>query len=105
MVDSHLPSTAAITTLSIAVSVAVVILCNVRIEAIREKRYRLYVDFPLFCVGFLGQSSKPTLEVVAASPGITRLTLIILPRNGQLIPEYSKEGYTRLTGKKFLIGE
>jgi len=29
------------------------------------------VDLPLFCVGFLGQSSEPALEVIAASPRVT----------------------------------
>ena len=66
------------TTLSIAVSVAVVILDNIRIEPKGEERHQLYVDFTLFCVSFLGQPSKPALKVIAASPGIARLTLVIL---------------------------
>jgi len=78
MDDSHSPSTAAMTTLSIAVSVAVVMLENVRTEINQERRHQLYVDLPFLCVGFLGQSSKPALEVVTASPGVTWLTFVIL---------------------------
>ena len=76
------------TTLSIAVSVAVVMLDNIRTEMFREKRHQLYVDFPLFCVGFLGQSSEPALEVVTASPGITWLTFVILPND--TMPSWSQ---------------
>jgi len=70
------------TTLSIAVSVAVVMLKNVRTETNKEERHQLYVDLPLLCVGFLGQSSKPTLKVVAARPGVTLLTFVILANDG-----------------------
>ena len=68
------------TTLSIAVSVAVVMLDSVRAEAMREMRHQLYVDLPFLCVGFLSQSSKPTLEVIAACPRITWLTFVILSK-------------------------
>ena len=86
------------TTLSIAVSVAVVMLDNVRAERTQEKRHQLYVDLPLFCVGFLGQSSKPALEVVTASPGVSRLTFVILANDGQLI---SKEIVRHSQGRSF----
>jgi len=69
------------TTLSIAVSVAVVMLDDIRTVTIKEKRHQLYVDLPFFCIGFLSQPSKSALEVVAASPGITWLTFVILPNN------------------------
>jgi len=82
------------TTLSIAVSVAVVMLNNIRTETVREKRHKLYVDLPLFRVGFLGQSSKPALEVVAASPRITWLTFVILPNGGQRSPGTAKRSAT-----------
>ena len=76
------------TTLSIAVSVAVVMLGSVRTEAMRKVRHQLYVDLAFLCVGFLSQASKPTLEVIAACPRVTRLTFEILSgkqsANGQV---------------------
>jgi len=74
------------TTLSIAVSVAVVMLDNIRTEVIQEKRHRLYVDFPLLRVSLLSQSGEPTLEVVASGPWVTRLTFVILPNDSQSCP-------------------
>ena len=68
-------------TLSIAVSVTVVMLDDIRTATIKEKRHQLHVDLPFFCVGFPGQLSKPALEVIAASPGITWPTFVILPNN------------------------
>jgi len=73
------------TTLSIAVSVAVVMLDNIRNETNRRRRHKLYVDLPLLCVRFLGQPSEPAFEVISASPGVTRLTFVILPNDGQSI--------------------
>lgn len=90
------------TTLSIAVSVAVVMLNKIRTETVRErKKHKLYVDLPLFCIGFLGQSSKPALEVVAASPGITWLTFVILLNGGQLVSRYSEEIAHDSPGRSF----
>ena len=86
MNDSDSPSTAAMTTLSIAVSVAVVMLNNIRTELSQGERHKLYVDLPLLCVRLLGQPSKPALEVISAGPGVTRLTFIVLHDNGQPIP-------------------
>jgi len=73
------------TTLSIAVSVAVVMLARVRTETDQRGRHKLDVDLPLLCVRFLGQPSKPALEVISASPGVTRLTFVVLPNDGQPI--------------------
>lgn len=78
------------TTLSIAVSVAVVMLDNIRAGMGQDKRHQLYVDFPFLCVGFLGQPSKPALEVITASSGVARLTFIVLPNNIQLIARWRK---------------
>lgn len=98
---SHSPSTAAMTTLSIAVSVAVVMLDSVRTETIREMRYQLYVDLPFLCVGFLSQPSKPTLEVITTCPGVTWLTFEILSENGQLMPWYNKDMARGSLGRSF----
>jgi hypothetical protein len=95
------PSTAAITTLSMAVSVAVVILDGIRIGTTRKRSHRLYVDLPLFCIGFLGQSSEPTLEIVAAPSWVTWLTFIILAKKGQLNSEYPKQGARSSQGRTF----
>lgn len=85
------PSTAAITTLSMAVSVAVVILNKIRTRTSENQRHRLNVDLSFLCIGLLGQSSEPALKVIAASSGVTWLTIIILVNEGQSVPMYSKE--------------
>jgi hypothetical protein len=105
MDESSSPSTAAMTTLSIAVSVAVVMLDNIRIGPKGEERHQLDVYLTLFCVSFLGQPSKPALKVIAASPGITRLTLVILNDDRLTGFQIRSSSCPRLTGKKFLIGE
>jgi hypothetical protein len=89
------------TTLSIAVSVAVVMLDKIRTEPIRDKRHQLYVDLPLFCIGFLSQSRKPALEVVAARSEITWLTFVILPNDGQLVLRYDGETAHDSPGRSF----
>lgn len=91
MDNSDSPSTAAMTTLSIAVSVAVVMLDNIKTEPTQKKRHQLYVDLPLFCVGFLGQSSEPALEVFAASSGVTWLTFVILTDDCKLSSKYRRD--------------
>ena len=71
------------TTLSMAVSVAVVILDKIRARTTKNETHKLYIDLSLFCVSFLRQSSEPALEVIAASPRITWLTIVILADKGQ----------------------
>ena len=88
-------------TLNIAVSVAVVMLDDIRTVTIKEKRYQLHVDLPFFCVVFLGQPSKPALEVIPASPRITRLTLVVLSNDGQPISRWTEEVSRDPPGRNF----
>ena len=91
------------TTLNIAVSVAVVMLDDIRTATIKEKRHQLYVDLPFFCVGFLSQPSKPALEVVPASPGITWLTFVILPNNTMVSWSPSTVKWLRATYREEIL--
>ena len=68
------------TTLSMAVSVAVVMLDRIRSGPAQERRHKLYVDFSLFGVGFLSQPSEPALEVITTAPRVTCLTFEILTK-------------------------
>lgn len=95
------PSTAAMTTLSMAVSVAVVMLDNIRTRAAQTWRHELYVDLPLSCIGFLGQSGEPALKVVATGSRVTWFTFIILAIEGQLGSERSKGVARGSPGRSF----
>lgn len=82
MIDKrrHIPSTAAITTLNIAVSVAVVILTSVTVrKLVRGAFYALNINFPLL------ESSRPSrkfrktsLEVITTCANLTSFTIIVL---------------------------
>jgi len=79
------------TILNIAVSVAVVMLDNIRTETNQWRRHKLYVDLPLLRARFVGQPSKSAFKVISASPGVTRFTFVVLPNDGQSISRWNRE--------------
>jgi hypothetical protein len=100
--NNHEPSTAAITTRSKAVSVAVVMLSTVKVNTFHNQPHALNVYFPLLCIGFLSQFRKPPLEVLASRSWVPRLTIEILTLNKNGHQHNLELGTKNSQGKSFL---
>ena len=82
-------STEASIILSMLMSMEQVMLDSISTRIAQMNSHQLYVDLPLFCIGFLSQPSEPAPEVFTTSLSVTWLTFIILVRGGQSISNCS----------------